>query len=128
MKQDADKSFAEIFEESKRSDVFWEELAILNFTNNVLDRLRVLGLTKKNLADMMQVSPAYVTKLMGGSNNFTLRTMAKIAHLLETELEVTLDDSAVGADKWFHHVSHACARNNEIPFHVANHEDLALAA
>ena len=128
MKQDTDKSFAEIFEKSKRSDVFWEELAILSFTNNVLDRLRVLGLTKKNLADMMKVSPAYVTKLMGGINNFTLRTMANIAHLLETELEVTLDDSAIGGDKWFRHVSHACARNSEIPFHVVNHEDLALAA
>lgn len=92
------KTFAEIFDHARQSDSFWEEGAILSFTASVMQRLDALKMTKKNLADKLKVSPAYVTKLIGGSNNFTLRTMVKVARQLKCELNITLR-AAVAASK-----------------------------
>jgi predicted transcriptional regulator len=129
MNPDINESFAPIFEKSKQSDVFWEELAILSFTGSVLERLKTLGLTKMDLAHRLRSSPAYVTKLLSGRNNFTLRTMVRIARLLKGEIYVELRA--------------AMARSQTVPYALAqdftsisetnsmapaDHEDLALAA
>ena len=125
----AEKSFADIFDQSLQSDAFWEELAILGFTSSVLERLELLGLTKKNLADMLEVSPAYVTKLIGGNNNFTLRTMVKVARKLKCELNICFR-AAITSTKSDPLKSEAI---EPLPVKVLNraandYEDLALAA
>ena len=40
--------------------------------------LRKSGINQKTLADMLEVSPAYVGKLLKGSENLTLETICKI--------------------------------------------------
>lgn len=65
-------------------------MSILGFTEAVLERLQAMGMSKRDLAERMNVSSAYVTKLIGGSNNFTLRTMVKVARSLDCELAISL--------------------------------------
>ena len=74
----------------EQSAIFWEEMAIIGFTEAVLERMESAGISKKDLAERMNVSAAYITKLMGGSNNFTLRTMVNIARSLGSELHFDL--------------------------------------
>jgi len=47
------------------------------------------GVTKKELAQRLGVSPAYVTKVLGGSN-ITLKTVARILAALEADVSITL--------------------------------------
>ena len=130
---DEEISIEELFEEAQKSDEYLEESAILSFTQSVLDRLDALKMTKRQLADLMKVSPAYVAKLIGGSNNFTLRTMVKVAKHLDCELWMELrpaiaetvhplDDSAME----FLTLSAKGEKTKNLC--AANYEDLALAA
>lgn len=124
MNPDTEKSFASILEDAQQGSVYWEELAILGFTRGILDRLETLGLTRKTLAEMLEVSPAYVTKLIGGSNNFTLRTMVKIARALESELQIKLEPIEVENCAY----SALLHQMTSSPQTAADHADLALAA
>jgi len=90
-------SFADIFAKAQSNPRFWEEMAILEFTESVAKRLESLSLTRIDLASELGVSPAFITKLMCGKNNFTLRTMVKVARSLGCELTVGLTPAALPA-------------------------------
>jgi len=124
-----DKSFAEIFDRTRKSDAFSEEAAILSFTGSVMERLHALGMTKGNLADLLNVTPAYVTKLIGGSNNFTLRTMVKIARQLKCDLKINLRPAVASAKSDPLKCETADLPCEKMLKRAANdYEDLALAA
>jgi transcriptional regulator with XRE-family HTH domain len=48
--------------------------------------LRTNGITQKELADMLGVTPAQVTKIMSGKENLGLKTICKIERVLGIEL------------------------------------------
>lgn len=54
----------------------------LDFEAGVFMRLKELGLKRKDLAQLLNVSPAAVSKLLTEDSNMTLKTMAKIASAL----------------------------------------------
>lgn len=56
----------------------------------VMSRLEELHISQKDLAEMMQCSPQYVSKLLKGSENLTLETISK----LEDNLGLDLVNSA----------------------------------
>ena len=58
----------------------------LDFEANVFMRLKELGLKRKDLAQLLNVSPAAVSKLLTENSNMTLKTMAKIATALGCEI------------------------------------------
>jgi transcriptional regulator with XRE-family HTH domain len=84
------RSFREVFEQPRQSDSYWETRAALDFTESVYQRMTALGLTKSQLAERLGTSPAYVTKILGGEANFTLKTMVRLARALEAQLAVHL--------------------------------------
>jgi plasmid maintenance system antidote protein VapI len=128
-----DISIDDLFREARKSDEYLEESAILSFTRSVLDRLDALKMTKRQLADLMKVSPAYVAKLIGGSNNFTLRTMVKVAKHLDCELWMDLKpaiaETVRPVDESVTEFQMIVGKGAEMKEHsAANYEDLALAA
>lgn len=48
--------------------------------------LRKRGMTQKTLADAMNVSPAYIGKLLRGNENLTLETICKIQEAIGREI------------------------------------------
>ena len=48
----------------------------------IYNRLQELGMSKKELAQKAGTSPAAVTRWIGGGQNFTLSTLAKISTVL----------------------------------------------
>ncbi len=49
------------------------------------------GLSKKELAERMKVSPSYITKIFG-ADNISLRTVAKVLAALEVEASLKIVD------------------------------------
>jgi hypothetical protein len=84
--QNTDQCFSEIFEDAEKSDSYWEELAILEFTEALIARLETLSLTKLEWAKKLDIKPSQVTRVLAGKNNFTLRTMVKLARSLQCDL------------------------------------------
>lgn len=49
-------------------------------------RLKELGITQKEFARMMGKTEAEVSRWLGGTHNFTLKTLAKISAVLDEDL------------------------------------------
>lgn len=49
-------------------------------------RLKELGLTQKEFARKMGKTEAEVSRWLGGTHNYTLRTLAKISEVLDEDL------------------------------------------
>lgn len=58
----------------------------LDFEAGVFLRLKELGLKRKDLARLLGVSPAAISKILAEDSNLTLRSMAKIATALGCEI------------------------------------------
>lgn len=86
MNQNTDQCFSEIFEDVEKSDSYWEELAILEFTEALVARLETLSLSRLEWAKKLDIKPSQVTRVLAGKNNFTLRTMVKLARSLQCDL------------------------------------------
>lgn len=60
---------------------------MLDFEVDVYMRLKELGLKQKDLAKLLDVSPAAVSKMLSPTGNLSLRTMAKVAVALGCEFD-----------------------------------------
>lgn len=52
----------------------------------VMNRLDELNLTQKQLAERMNCTPQYITKIVRGSENLTLETISKLESCLDIDL------------------------------------------
>jgi transcriptional regulator with XRE-family HTH domain len=62
----------------------------LLIVERILERMKALGLNRSQLATKMEVSPARITTMMDGTNNFTIETLMRAANAVEAELEMTI--------------------------------------
>jgi transcriptional regulator with XRE-family HTH domain len=81
-----------------------EERLIVAVTEAVSEEMERKGVTKTALAEALGCSKAHVSKLLGGSRNMTLRTLAAIACALDVEPSFGLvssgEDRRADDDGW----------------------------
>jgi len=82
--------FKDMWEEVEKHPDYWAELAMLDFSEDVLDAMRTQSVTRAELARRLGTSPGHVTRLLSGSGNLTLATMSRMAFALGLELRTTL--------------------------------------
>ncbi len=66
------------------------ERVTLEFEVSVFKRMEALGLRQKDLAKMLGVTPATISKTLSGTSNMTLKTAARIANALGCDLAAPL--------------------------------------
>jgi transcriptional regulator with XRE-family HTH domain len=86
----AHPTFSDMYEEVAKHPDYWAELAMLYFSEDVLEHMRTLGITRAELARRLGTSPSHVTRLLSGSGNLTLATMSRMAFVLGLELHTSL--------------------------------------
>ena len=83
--------------EKFRNDVdYVTEATILGFTEMVVEKMQKTGLSRAELAQKLGVSKPFVTKLLNGNPNMTIKTMVSIAHALECEMKMVLRRKGAG--------------------------------
>jgi transcriptional regulator with XRE-family HTH domain len=92
------QAFKELFASARKRFAYFLEGAIIGFTEDVVARMDELKMSKSDLAKKLNCNPAYVTKVLRGSTNFTLASMVKIGLALDSELEVRLRPKTVKED------------------------------
>ena len=92
--------FNELFEGVEESLAYKTEAAVLEFTEELVTRMACQGVTRAALARKIGCSPAYVTKILRGSTNFTLETMVKIADVLGCKLRTHMQPDGTRTH-WF---------------------------
>ena len=88
MKKDSFQQwFDNQFKELQKDSVFLKEGYVIKITEIICKKLREKKWTQKKLAQEMNVSEAYIAKMLNGNNNFTFSTLAKISSVLGIELK-----------------------------------------
>jgi transcriptional regulator with XRE-family HTH domain len=90
----SERSFKELFDEARRHPDYRYEGTILEFTEALFNAMDEQGVSRAELARRLGTSQAYVTRVLRGNANFTLKTMNKLAFALGLELEVVLRPQA----------------------------------
>jgi transcriptional regulator with XRE-family HTH domain len=79
------KSFRKWFEEAERDPEYWTQLAILEVTEEIFATMERQGVSRAELARRLGTSAAYITKILRGSANFTIESLARITRALGGE-------------------------------------------
>lgn len=77
------------------SVTYWTEGAIIEFTEGLGRLMKVKKVNQAELARRLDRSPAYITQVLHGGANFTLKTMTKLAMALGGELHVHIADQGL---------------------------------
>ena len=80
----------EQIEEDRKDPEFVAGLLALELNEDVVNRMEAQKLNRSDLAKKMAVSKAYITKLLQGHPNMTLKTIAALAVALNAEASITL--------------------------------------
>ncbi len=83
-------TFQRIAEAARKRLPYAVTNALLEFSREILAKMRSDKVSKAELARRMETSPSYITKLLGGQNNFTLETMVKMAWVMDSELQLRI--------------------------------------
>ncbi len=62
----------------------------LLIVEQLLECMKALGLNRRKLAARMEVSPARVTTMLDGTNNFTIATLMRAADAVDGEVALTI--------------------------------------
>lgn len=91
------KDLLKMLEEAKKHPAFHLEKAILHFTSELCEQMEVQGLSKAKLARRLDKKPSYITRVLSGSTNLTMKTMVSFAMALEVtfmpELKSEIEDN-----------------------------------
>lgn len=94
------KLFKQLLLEAKSRDSYWVEDAKLQFSIELNRLFEACGISQKQLAEKLNTSPAYITKVFRGDANFTIETMTKLARAVDGELHIHISPKQ-SKTRWF---------------------------
>jgi transcriptional regulator with XRE-family HTH domain len=74
-----------------RQVAYWRQVAVRDFTEDFISRFRG-KMSQAELAARLKVKPAYISRILRGSDNFTLETMVKLALAVGGKVRVHIAD------------------------------------
>ena len=87
-------------ESARTSHAYRAESVMIRFTEELVALMNKKSITRSALAEKINVSPAYITKVLKGDTNFTLDTMVKISTALNCDLSTHLSERGFQT-RWF---------------------------
>lgn len=87
-------------EKAAQSDGYWVNKAKLAFAVALEERRKKAGMTYKDMAEKMETSPAYMTKVFRGDANLTIESMVKLARATGGQLQMEVVDAATEHAPW----------------------------
>ncbi len=94
-------SFADLWAAAENDDAYWTEKNILDFTTKLYQLMKHRKVTKKELAQRLGTSQAYITKIFRGNANFTLASMTKLVLALDGKIDVQVVPKEEQVQQWF---------------------------
>jgi len=84
------RSFADLLAEAEKRPEYWTAGLEIEFTEELCRVMEAQGVSRAELARRAGTSAAYITKILRGSTNFTLATMAKLGRALGMDVRLHL--------------------------------------
>lgn len=121
------KSFKERINELKKTRSYCQEQAKLEFVGGITRLMNSKGINNVTLADRLESSGAYVTKVLRGDSNFTIDSMVKITHALGGRIHIHVADAEANV-RWLEHISCSPAEHQSVPAAVLPKERIDLSS
>jgi transcriptional regulator with XRE-family HTH domain len=118
------------YEEMEREDArgLRQEELIIEVTEALARALRTSGLTQSDVAARLGKTKGFISQIMGGGNNLTLRTLADVAGAIGCRVQVNLlresKNSIAGMEDW----NRRPARKAEAPASLTRELELQALA
>ena len=87
-------NFKERLAEARKRPAYWIERVVLDFTIALTSAMRRKNVSGKELAAKIDVSPAYISKVLNGTPNLTVKSMVQLAHALDLRVALRVEDAA----------------------------------
>ena len=84
--------FYKALEEAKQHSPYYEEKLLLDVADRIIEEMDRSDISRVELARRLEVSPAYITKILRGHANLTIESLAKIAFALGKKWECVMVD------------------------------------
>lgn len=94
------KSFKTLLADAKQRDSYWVEKAKIDFSVALNRLFEKSSMSQKDLAEKLDTSPAYITKVFRGDANFTIETMTKLARAVDGQLHIHISPKH-SKTQWF---------------------------
>lgn len=94
------KSYRALVKAAKDTDTYWIEGAKHDFAFAIYRQLKRHGITNATLAQKLNVTPPYISKMLRGDENLTIESMVKIARAANGKLHLEVADQSDGL-RWF---------------------------
>jgi transcriptional regulator with XRE-family HTH domain len=82
--------FRDLVDKYKDDSEFRAEGVILDITEKIVAKMEEKNISRAELARRLGVSKAFITKLLNGNTNLTLKTMVSVAAALGCELNIDI--------------------------------------
>jgi transcriptional regulator with XRE-family HTH domain len=76
--------------DARKTAAYWTERAVLDYTSKLWGKMKERDLSQRALAQRVAKSPAYVSRVLNGSHNVTIKTMVELAHAIDYRLRIEL--------------------------------------
>lgn len=97
-------SFKDRINALKKTKDYCLEEAKLEFVAGLTRLMRRRGITNTKLAEEIDSSSSYVTKILRGDTNFTIESMVKITHALGGKIHIHVAESDASV-RWLEHLN-----------------------
>jgi len=95
-----DDSIEALFEKAEQRIEYAVEGATIELTEEIVREMEKQGISRADLAQKLGAKASYITRILKGNHNFTLRKMVEVARALGCELRLHLQPD--GADTCWH--------------------------
>ena len=95
------ESVADLWAEAEKDEVFWTEKNKLDFAIKLFHTMKRRRIAKKELAERLGTSQAYITKVFRGDANFTLASMTKLVQAVDARLAIQIVPKEENVKQWF---------------------------
>ena len=86
------QKYGDLLKRARRSLAYWTQIAKRDFTDDLLRWMEERGVNQARLAELVNVSPQFITKVMRTNANLTIETMTKLGLALDCQLRIHLAD------------------------------------
>lgn len=83
-----------------------EERLVLDATEAVNEAMLIAGKNKQQLAELLNVKPSEISQRLSGRRNLTLRSLARMLHVLGVRAELTLAPARTAESEHHEHKSY----------------------
>lgn len=94
-------SFSNLWNDLENDELFLVEKNILEFTLQLHQLMKRRGISKKDLAEAIGTSQAYITKVFKGKANFTIATMTKLSKAVGGRVNIHVTGEEEKNPRWY---------------------------